>query len=271
METSRFELRAKNIASPLPQDISRLIFSFLQLAIFCTVLIADITLAADRNSSSQSLELNEKGISALRSGDSELAEQLFKQALKTDTGNLSAVFNLAGIYMQDGKMTETIALLKTYTDREHSDTGLIVRLGDAHLALKDVNSALVSYERAYRLQPDYEELTLKLASVYILLNRLAEAERYMQIAVDERPKDAELLANFSSLLIAVKKPADAIEYAKRALQINPSARTYKTLATAHELLGDHSNALIAYRRAQDLEPADKTLEQRIKLLESKSR
>jgi len=208
----------------------------------------------------RSLELNEQGATAVRNKDFPLAESFFKQALQVDSHNLTAAFNLAGMYITNKNEGAAVELLKQYTAQHPDDAGLYSRLGDAYFGTKKIDLAIANYEQAFKLAPNYEALAGKLGTVYALVNRTADAERMFRLAIKQTPKDAQLYANLSSLCLVNKKSQDAITNAKIALQLKPSPDVYITLGNAYQQIKDLKNALIAYQRAVDLGKKDPELQ-----------
>ncbi len=202
--------------------------------------------------SAQSVQLNEKGVAAVKSNDFGKAEQLFHKALAADRNNLTAVFNLAGVYLNNKRQHEAISLLDTYIQNYGKDAGLFARRGDSYFSLKDLDSAAKDYEKTLKLDPEYPAIAGRLATVYTLLKRNSDAEKMFLKAVELDPKNGQMLQNLSSMFLANGKPEQAISTAKRGLQVAPTSELYVTLGNAYELLGDMKNSLISFQRASDL-------------------
>ncbi|MEZ4754885.1 MAG: tetratricopeptide repeat protein [Bdellovibrionota bacterium] len=211
----------------------------------------------------KSLELNEKAVAAVKAQDYKRAEKLFKNALAEDKGNLTAAFNLAGMYLTNQKQQQAITLLKQYTDANPKDAGLWARLGDAYFSNKDLNNAQISYEKSLTLDATSVETTKRLATVYTLKNNTKKSEVLLRKAHSLNPKDAQTAANLSSTLLVNENPKEAVTFAKRAIQLSPSKEVYITLGTAYEVLNDYKNALIAFERAQDLGEKSSDLRKKI--------
>jgi tetratricopeptide (TPR) repeat protein len=218
----------------------------------------------------KSLELNEKGVAAIRSKDYPQAEKAFRAALAADRGNLSAVFNLAGMYVLDKRQGAAVELLNEYIKKFPTDPGLHARLGDTYFSMKKVTEASKSYEQAVKLDPTYQGIARKLSSTYIILNKLKDAEMMLLKAVEEAPDDGELLGSLSSVFLANGKPDKAVSAAKRALRVSPKAEIYVTMGTAYELLKDYKNALISMERARDLGDSSKELAEKIDFLKKQT-
>lgn len=219
---------------------------------------------------SRSLELNEKAISLIKAKNFIAAEDLLKKSLDLDPKNVTAAFNLAGVYLAQKQTREAISLLQSYTTQSIQDAGVYARLGDAYFADKNIVSALQSYQKAKSLAPKYSGLSAKLGTVYALTNNYPEAEKAFREAVTANQKDGQSLSNLSSVLLANGKADEAVRTAKRALQISPTSDVYVTLGNAYEQLKDKKNALIAFERAADLGSEAQGLNDKIKELKASS-
>jgi tetratricopeptide (TPR) repeat protein len=200
----------------------------------------------------KSVELNEEGARQVRAGNFRQAEETFLKAHLADSKNLTAVFNLAGMYLNNKKIEDARKLLESYLSTYKDDAGLYARLGDVFFSSKNVKEAVRNYESALKLDPGYPGVHARLATLYSMTNRVPEAEKLMTVAVEQNPKDAQALSNLSSLQLANSKPQDAIRTAKKALQIRETPEIYVTLGTAYEDIKDIKNALNAFERAREL-------------------
>lgn len=239
----------------------------LKFVIFSLLLFTAQAIAAPAKQSTgvnqRSLQLNERGVAAVKSKDFKRAEELFTQALAEDKYNLTAVFNLAGMYLTTDKDKDAVVLLERYTEAYPNDAGLLARLGDAYFASKDIEKAAASYEKSLKLFAKDSDVKKKLATIYSLSDRTEEAEEMLRQAAVEDPKDPAIFANLSSLLLANGKIEDAIGTAKKALQMNPTSEIYVTLGTAYEMSKRVKNAIIAFERARDLGDSRPELAQKI--------
>lgn len=223
--------------------------------------------SASKNiASGPSFDLNEQGVEAIRQKDFVRAEQLFKKSLEADSGNLTAAFNYSGMLINNKRQTDAIELLTGYIAKFKDDAGLFVRRGDAFFSVKDVKAALSDYEKALQLEPKYEGLPAKLSTVYALTNRTKDAERVLLMAVEQDPKNAQLLQNLSNIFLVNGDAEKAISTAKLALQISPSSELYVTLGNAYENKRDFKNSLIAFERALDLGDKRPELQEKIEAL-----
>lgn len=218
----------------------------------------------------QSMQLNEKGVAAVKANDFGKAEALFRKALAADRKNLTAVFNLAGVLLNNKRQQEAVTLLSTYINEYDKDPGLYARRADCYFSLKDLESASRDYSKALSLDPEYPSIAGRLATVYLLQKRTSDAERLFLKAVEQDPKNGQLLQNLSSVFLANGKAEQAISTAKRGLQVAPTSELYITLGNAYEAMGDNKNSLISFQRASDLGDSRPELKTKIEELKKAS-
>lgn len=217
-----------------------------------------------------SIELNEKGVLAVNSRDFSEAEDLFKKSVAADPKNVTAVVNLAAMYLTNKKNTEAITLLEEYTATYPGDASLQARLGDTYFASKRVGDATTAYERALKIDPQYPNAAARLGTLYTLSRKLPDAERLFLQAAEQDPRNGQVLSSLSSILLANGKPDMAVRMAKRGLQINPTKELYITLGSAYEALNDLKNSTIAFERARDLGDTSPELRAKLEELEKAS-
>jgi len=215
----------------------------------------------------RSLEANEQGIVALKTGNTRTAEDRFRRALEVDSGNLTAAFNLSGTLVVNGKKLEAIALLSDYSKKYPRDAGFETRLGDVLFSSEKIPESIPHYERALKIQPSYPKLYEKLALAYALTQKLEQSEQMYKLAVKAAPKDSELLTNLANIQLGNGKIDASIITAKKAAQLKPSSRLYLTLGSALENKGSLDDALAAFNKAKELGESGSDVVNRIAALE----
>jgi len=252
--------------SPFPVLLACFLFGaclISDLTAFSITMVSRVAMAQDQTS----IDLNEQGVAAVNKQNFESAERYFQRALAADDGNITAVYNLAGMYLTNRKHEEALELLKLYVARVPHDAGLHVRLGDAYFASRNLPDALEHYENGAERDDTFPGVHEKLGTIYALMQRLDEAEAALLRATQNDPQNGNILSNLSSVFLGNDKPQKAISTARRALQIQPTADIYVTLGTAYEILEDYPNSLIAFQRAVDLGDDRPELKKKIKALE----
>lgn len=218
-----------------------------------------------------SLEMNEEGSKAMQEKNFLKAEELFKKALDIDAKNITAAFNLAGAYLMNKKTQDAIELLNHYASEFPADPGLFSRLGEAYFSNKDLANAEINFKKALEIYPQYPGVATKLATIFSLQQKFTEAEGMFLLAIDQDPRNGDLLANLAGVFLANGKAQEAVNTAKRALQVKPSADIYVTMGLAYERLKDLNNAAISFQRAIDLGDARPGLKEKIEALKAKQK
>lgn len=205
-----------------------------------------------------SIQLNEEGIAAIKADKFDQAEALFEKALKADTGNITAAFNLSGVLLNNKRTDEAISILKRYIKLFPEDAGLYVRLADCYFSQKQIDLAIPEYEKAIVIDPKYPRLSSKLGTVYGLKGRMKDAEKMYRNAVKDNHEDLQSLENLCALLVANGKAEEAVPLIKTVIARDNSRQHYELLGQAYQILGDKENAEIAFGRAKSLKLSSQT-------------
>ena len=133
----------------------------------------------------------------------------------------------------------------------HNNLG--VALADAG----DLSGAIMHYERALQLKPDYEVAHNSLGKSLWELGRQAEAMPHFAEAVRLRPTYPEAQNNLGAALAAEGKNEEAILHYRQALRSKPDyAKAYNNLGVALAALGRTDEAIAQYAEALRLRPAN---------------
>jgi Flp pilus assembly protein TadD len=229
-----------------------------------TLLFINHAVSEEQKTQARSLELNEQGVTAVKKGQYEIAEQLFRRAIGIDPGNLTAVHNLAGMYIQNQRPDNAINLINSY---KKNDPEFYIQLGDAYFVKRDSLKARTNYETALKIQPKAKGISKKVASVCLLEKDFTCAQQMLERASVEQPNDAQVFANLTSLYLAKNDLKKAINAAKRSLQLTPSGEVYGMLGDAYASSKQKDQATEAYRRALSMGYEKEEMEKRIKSIE----
>jgi len=139
--------------------------------------------------------------------------------------------------------------------QQHSDSA------DGHyllaytsLRLNQPDRSLEEYTAAARMRTPSAKDLLHVAQNYILLNDTADAEKWMNRAIQLDEADADIWYGLGRLKYSDQKFESAIKCFQRTLQIEPrSVKAENNLGLAYEALNRNEDAMAAYRAAIDLE------------------
>jgi len=119
-----------------------------------------------------------------------------------------------------------------------------------------MDDAIAHYERALILKPDYAEAHNNLAAALAALGRMDEAVAHYQRALTLKPDYAEAYNNLGLALAAKGRTDEAVAQYERAVTLNPDyAEAHNNLGLALAAKGRMDEAIAHYERALTLKPA----------------
>jgi len=134
--------------------------------------------------------LTNDGIALFDKGDYNGAMEKYKQALKIDTGDLQADFELAYTLETTGKGLEGIPYLEKILRSNDSKYETYELLGTIYDDNGKPEKAVEAYLAGIKEKPDFSRLHLNLAITYTGLKKYAEAESEALQAIKLDPKHA---------------------------------------------------------------------------------
>lgn len=198
--------------------------------------------------------------------------------------HLQAQEKMADIYLH--RLQDEALYLQCYRDivRQLPNVHNLTLLGDAHLALHQVDQAVSAYEDALKLEPRNFELASKIGAALILTHQYTKALNYYKDALrndDSSPHQAlrieyaTLLYRLGQLDKAEKIISDAllpnIQQARGdADRLMQEVKLMQLLAKIHEKSGNQEEAISSLRKCQSIigtlvkkvDQSDHILEQR---------
>ena len=220
------------------------------------------------------------GTEDLRSGNYDLAEANFNQAVASDPHNLQALYQLGltlqqkreysravDVYQQVlasnprmamvhaemglalasmGNKTEALPHLEQALKLQDDSFGLMLATGRAFLLLQDYARAEACLLRAQQLLPSQPMVLVNLFNVYQQWGKTTEAQRYAKLAADADPQDHRLLAETGAFWLEQRDFLSARNDLERAVALDPhDSDAYLHLAWARFYLGDYPGARLA--------------------------
>jgi len=121
-----------------------------------------------------------------------------------------------------GKTKEAIPTLETARTLNPVDDCVLVDLALAQMGRVSAGDLLALLQEAVRINPENAYAYSFLSSVYLYQKKdLAQAELLAQKALELQPSDTWALYLMIQMRLEQKRPQDALQYAKRGLEISP--------------------------------------------------
>ncbi|MFB3778055.1 MAG: tetratricopeptide repeat protein [Bryobacteraceae bacterium] len=193
------------------------------------------------------------------------AIEYYKAAMKADPTAAIVSEELAGLYIQAGKVRDAVTEIE---DRLKKDPNAV----DARRVLARLYARLIGDPQTNRVNEEMlkraieqyrkiVEIDPKDVDSWLLLGRLfrvsqdsVESEKAFQKVLSLEPENEEALTELALVYSSLGDNRRAIDLLKKVADRNPNRRTLTTLAGAYEDLRDFTGAVQVLRRALELEP-----------------
>ncbi|MCA1593635.1 MAG: tetratricopeptide repeat protein [Acidobacteria bacterium] len=141
---------------------------------------------------------------------------------------------------------ESRASLEKLLEREPRNASVLACLGLLY-RVADPPRSLNYYEQAARLEPKNVGYAVGYGAALVQLKKFAEAATVLQRVTRAAPGNYAAHANFATALYELKLYKDAVVEYKWLAQARPDlAVVYYFIGSAHDLLGEYTDALAAY-------------------------
>jgi tetratricopeptide (TPR) repeat protein len=134
----------------------------------------------------------EIGITLVRMGRAEEAIPVFRKAMRTDPSEPAAYYHLASLMLSQGSISQSIDLLQKSLQRKPTATAYHI-LGSAYAGQGEMNLALISFLRAFRMDPALTGLSNDIANAFMDMGNFAAARHFCS----HLPASAERCSKFT--------------------------------------------------------------------------
>lgn len=189
----------------------------------------------------------------------------YKAAVKADPGATLITEEIAGLYVQAGRLDEAVTEME---DRLKKDPKAVDALrvlgniyarmiGDGNRINQDMlRKAIEQYQKIVEIQPTDADSWLFLGRLQRAARNSLEAEKDYRKALELSPDNEEAMTGLAMLYADLGDTKRAIEMLKQVADRNPSQSSLTTLAQAYENMRDYTNAALILRKAVELDPSD---------------
>jgi putative PEP-CTERM system TPR-repeat lipoprotein len=175
--------------------------------------------------------------------------------LRMDDKNALAHNLLGSAYMAKGMFDEGLKELNRATELDPKLVEAHIRKGIFYLSKGNVREAETDLRTAVDVRPELLNSRLVLFSHYMRRNDHAKALSLLQQGITGKKEDAVLYNCMAAVMFAENKPADALNYLRKAKVTDPSfLAPYFNTATFHTSSGAYDKALIEYGEVLQKEP-----------------
>lgn len=147
-----------------------------------------------------------------------------------------------------------------WTKIKSNDEDAWFSLGNAHSALKQFPQALIAYQQALRINPQFAKAWNNHGNSYIEMRQLANAISSIQQALRIDPEYVMAWNNLGSTYGRMQQYDESINALEQALRIDPEyASALLNLAITYNRTGDRTKMMDVYKKLREVDPvrADK--------------
>jgi Flp pilus assembly protein TadD len=172
--------------------------------------------------------LSDHGLVFLQAGKLDEARRVLEQAVRLDPHSHTALNNLAKTYQRLGREEDaerTRARFREVYDRKsvRQKVGPLRSQGVEHFNDGRFGEALESFQRILEMSPRDAQAMSQVGSVLLAMRRLAEAESYLRRALEVNPDSDFALTELGRVRALQEDLPGAIEMFERAIEVNPNA------------------------------------------------
>ncbi|HET7202141.1 MAG TPA: tetratricopeptide repeat protein [Steroidobacteraceae bacterium] len=187
------------------------------------------------------------------------AERSCRRALALDASLVDTERALAALYASDDRFNQAIEIYRRLLERNPTDAGVQLELGEALDGLGLDQEAEQSLARAVALDPAFGRAHTSLGRFYFHRGRPDEAVAAFTRAAELAPASASAWSNVGGAAQMKGDMETAIRAYDKSLKLEKSATAYSNLATAQYFTGRFAEAVQNFERALVLNPHDQIL------------
>lgn len=186
-------------------------------------------------------------------GRLELASNVFIPWQDSPDLPAEALWLWADLYYRQKFPNEALAVLQTFAKRHPDDERIDLRRGEIFLMGRNAEQALLSFQKAVKMQPNRASAYYGLGRAWQLKEGLRTAREFAGRAVELEPDNPAYLQLLGTICDALGESEEAIRHLERAAQ-SPAAssKIYFDLGNAYKKAGDVTKASHSLRRYQQL-------------------
>ncbi|MFM2136731.1 MAG: hypothetical protein RL021_2131 [Bacteroidota bacterium] len=180
---------------------------------------------------------------------------LFSEVIRKDPQNAAAMYELAGVYVQQKKYGDALFFSKSAYRLDPKN----VWYGQQYAEVLQRNSrfkeATQVLEELLAEHPDREEYYHQLAQAYMFSGQPEEALKAYDRLEARFGIESELTMNKCRIYQQLGKPEKAVEELLRLIETDSSdVQAYGLLAEIYQLMGENDKALKTYQRIEAIDP-----------------
>lgn len=129
--------------------------------------------------------------------------------------------------LDKGKIEEAVEIAKRELAEDFDNADAIAVIGDAAMATDNLGLAFMCFEKWAKLRPQSEKPINNMGNCLSAKQRFEDAEPLYRKAIELNPKSAPAMNNMAYMHLLKREPEKCIEWANKALAVDPGQRYAK--------------------------------------------
>ena len=161
-------------------------------------------------------------------GNIESASAHFRRCMAIDKSNVDPYIDIAIMYVEKGRLNDAVSVIEDGL-KIKEDPMLLWILGRTYYKKGNYSRAKELLEKANSMDPEFYFSYNDLGIVLMKLNKFGDANAAFTVALAIHPDSAEINCNIAQSLLMMGKNKEALDYAKRALELDSNNESIKNL------------------------------------------
>ena len=185
----------------------------------------------------------------------QVAENLYKEILKTNPDHFESIFDLGTLLAQIKRFDLAKPLIQKAIKIQPNYARAYNNLGNVLSELGENQKAISSYEKAIQIQTNYSQAHNNLGMLLQELGHHQKAVISYEKAIQIQPNYATAHNNLGNIQRELGEHQKAMSSFEKAIKIQPNyAQAHNNLGMVLQELGDHQKAMSCYQMAVKYEP-----------------
>jgi Tfp pilus assembly protein PilF len=196
---------------------------------------------------------------------------LFLHALKTTKNNYVACVNLGTWFSKTGQIEETLDCYYRALKMNPRDPSVLYDVANAFAKIGHWDEAISNYRRALQFTKPQPDILDNLGLALTATKQYGEAITNFEASLNLKPDSANAHNNLATVLFIEHRYEEAAQQYREALRLtSDDSRIYTNLGDTLVRLKQFSEARKCYQQALELDPANTSIEVRLKTLDAEA-
>lgn len=186
------------------------------------------------------------------------AEQVYRRLIREEAMFLLPYKELAALHAENGNIAAGVTVLLKAHELFPANSEVTFQLGTFHLQAQQYDKAITYYQKLISKPATAgPHVHFNMGIAFFYKGNIKRAEEHLRTTLKLDPKFSKANETLGELLIHRKAYAEAVQYLKRGIDIDPYSNiSHHLLGTAYQALGNTKNAYNEFVLAIEMDPKE---------------